>query len=469
MLADVWLAIRNWATERPEGVDDRLARINVLARVGFPNALIVHAAFVFLFWYLEIWPLMIFNIFSVLLWAGATWWITIHNILHRPLFYLCQFVEVPLHGVVATVYLGLAPGFFFYPLLTMLITCILTFVSRPMRASLCIVFIVTLAASGAYVISAGPIAPQSATFDAVLFAINSVMFSGMLAVLLGLFEWLEEVSEAELVDSRQRLESVSAHLAKYVSPQLYQAIQSGKQESRVVSRRRKLTVFFSDVVGFTETAERMESEELTALLNEYLTEMSKIAQAHGANFDKFIGDAIVLYFGDPDTLGPEGDALRCVEMACAMQERMEELQQRWKAKGLEHPFRIRIGINTGYCTVGNFGSDERMDYTIIGRQVNLTARLQAAAEPGQILLAHETWALVSDRVDAEPGETVTMKGIAHPVRTYRVVAGVPPRNPVVRLDAPGISLRLDPAGMDEAARAEAAATLRAALGALEKQ
>ncbi|SDC74616.1 adenylate/guanylate cyclase domain-containing protein [Ruegeria marina] len=469
MLAGVWPAIRNWATERPADVDDRLARIHVLARVGFPNAVMVHAAFVVIFWYLEIWPLMIFNIFSVALWAGATWWVVVHNVLHRPLFYLCQFVEVPVHGVIATIYLGLAPGFFFYPLLTILITSILTFVSRPLRAALCVVFIVSLAACGAYVNAVGPVAPQSATFDAVLFAINAVMFSSLLAMLLGVFEWLEEVSEAELVESRRRLEAVSAHLAKYVSPQLYQAILSGKQESRVVSRRRKLTVFFSDVVGFTETAERMESEGLTELLNEYLTEMSKIAQAHGANFDKFIGDAIVLYFGDPDTLGPEGDALRCVEMACAMQERMGELQRRWKAKGLEHPFRIRIGINTGYCTVGNFGSDERMDYTIIGRQVNLTARLQAAAEPGQILLAHETWALVSDRVAAEPGETVTMKGIAHPVRTYRVVTGVPHQPPVIALDTPGISLRLDPGGMDEAARVEAAATLRAALGALEER
>lgn len=469
MPADVWNGFRNWATERPAGVDDRLARIHVLARVGFPNALMVHAAFVVIFWYLEIWPLMIFNILSVALWAGATWWVVVHNVLHRPFFYLCQFVEVPLHGVVATVYLGLAPGFFFYPLLTMLITCILPFVSRPLRAALCIVFIVTLAASGAYVISAGPVAPQSATFDAVLFAINSVMFASMLALLLGVFEWLEEVSETELVDSRQRLESVSAHLAKYVSPQLYQAILSGKQESRVASRRRKLTVFFSDVVGFTETAERMESEELTALLNEYLTEMSKIAQAHGANFDKFIGDAIVLYFGDPDTLGAEGDALRCVEMACAMQQRMDELQRRWRAKGLEHPFRIRIGINTGYCTVGNFGSDDRMDYTIIGRQVNLTARLQAAAEPGQILLAHETWALVSDKIAAEPAETVTMKGIAHPVRTYRVLSGVSHQAPVIAVDSPGISLRLDPGGMDGAARADAAATLRAALNTLEER
>ena len=110
-------------------------------------------------------------------------------------------------------------------------------------------------------------------------------------------------------------------------------------------------------------------------------------------------------------------------MAIAMQRRMQEVQSEWLDMGLERPFQLRIGINTGFCTVGNFGSGDRMDYTIIGNEVNLAARLESHAEVGSILMAHETHSLVKDAVLAEEGEILTVKGFAKPVRTYKV-AGI---------------------------------------------
>ena len=95
--------------------------------------------------------------------------------------------------------------------------------------------------------------------------------------------------------------------------------------------------------------------------------MSQIALSYGATIDKYVGDAIVIFFGDPETRGVNEDALACVEMALAMRKRMLELHDQWRASGIEKPLECRIGINTGYCTVGNFGSEDRMDYTIIGR------------------------------------------------------------------------------------------------------
>jgi adenylate cyclase len=178
---------------------------------------------------------------------------------------------------------------------------------------------------------------------------------------------------------------------------------------------------FSDIAGFTETTENLESEDLTDVLNHYLTEMSSIALAHGATIDKYIGDAILLFFGDPETRGIKEDAKACVLMAIAMQRRMRQLEEEWRARGLERPFRIRIGISTGFCTVGNFGSQDRMDYTIIGNEVNLTARLQSAAEPGSILLAHETNALVQDVVLTEEQPPMTVKGFLRPVSSFKVV------------------------------------------------
>lgn len=217
------------------------------------------------------------------------------------------------------------------------------------------------------------------------------------------------------------LEGLSAKLAKYLSPQVYKSIFSGTQDVEIASKRKKLTVFFSDIAAFTETTENLESEELTDVLNHYLTEMSAIALAHGGTIDKYIGDGMLLFFGDPESRGVKEDAKACVRMAIAMQRRMRELEQEWRSRGLDRPFRIRMGISTGFCTVGNFGSQDRMDYTIIGNEVNLAARLESAVEPGSILLSQETNALVQDVVLTEEQPPVSVKGFVKPVKTFKVV------------------------------------------------
>ena len=130
---------------------------------------------------------------------------------------------------------------------------------------------------------------------------------------------------------------------------------------------------------------------------------------------------MLLFFGDPVSKGVKEDAKACIMMAIAMQRRMRELEQDWRKRGLERPFRIRMGICTGFCTVGNFGSQDRMDYTIIGNEVNLAARLQSAAEPGGILISHETNALVQDIVLTEEQPPMTVKGFLRPISSYKLL------------------------------------------------
>ena len=227
--------------------------------------------------------------------------------------------------------------------------------------------------------------------------------------------------EKELADKTQALERLSSQLAKYLSPQVYESIFTGRQEVKVASQRKKLTVFFSDIAGFTEVADRLESEELTELLNQYLTEMSRIALDYGATIDKYVGDGIVIFFGDPETQGVKQDALACVKMAIAMRNRMQSLGREWRNNGLETPLKCRIGINTGFCTVGNFGSEDRMDYTIVGGGVNLAARLEQAATPETILISYETYALVRDEIKCREHGQITVKGVPYPVTTYEVI------------------------------------------------
>ncbi len=220
----------------------------------------------------------------------------------------------------------------------------------------------------------------------------------------------------------KRLKSLSEQLSRYLAPQVYQSLFDGSRRAEIQTQRKRLTVFFSDIKNFTMSTAQWQPDEVTFLLNSYFEEMSQIAAEYGATLDKFIGDAIVIFFGDPHTLGPRQDALQCVKMAVAMQKRMGELRQRWKDMGIPRAFEIRIGINSGLCDVGNFGSNLRMDYTIIGREVNLAARLEQAADPGGILVSRETYELVKDDIRLEPRNPVDAKGFAEPITVFAVHA-----------------------------------------------
>jgi adenylate cyclase len=220
----------------------------------------------------------------------------------------------------------------------------------------------------------------------------------------------------------KRLKSLSEQLSRYLAPQVYQSLFDGSRRAEIQTQRKRLTVFFSDIKNFTVSTAQWQPDEVTFLLNSYFEEMSLIAAEYGATLDKFIGDAIVIFFGDPHTLGPRQDAVQCVKMAVAMQQRMEELRQRWKGMGIPRAFEIRIGINSGLCDVGNFGSNLRMDYTIIGREVNLAARLEQAAEPGGILVSQDTYDLVKDEIRLDARDAIVVKGFADPITVFAVHA-----------------------------------------------
>ena len=248
-----------------------------------------------------------------------------------------------------------------------------------------------------------------------------------------------------LEEKNTKLESLSSKLSKYLAPQVFQSIFSSDKEISLDTKRKKLTVFFSDIKDFTQITEDLQAEDLANLLNEYFTEMSRIALEHGATIDKFIGDAMLMFFGDPETKGVEEDAKACVHMAIAMQRRMAALESIWRGRGYENPFQMRIGINTGFCNVGNFGSEDRMDYTIIGGEVNLAARLEQQADPGGILLSYETYALVRNVVEAEELSSIEAKGIRRDIRPFALRNFLDEAKPdrIIECDLDGLSIRID--------------------------
>lgn len=228
--------------------------------------------------------------------------------------------------------------------------------------------------------------------------------------------------ENELSVKNAEISGILAKMRRYTSDTLYRRIVGGSVQATAGStQRRNLTVFFSDVAGFTELTDTVEAETLSQLLNSYLDAMAKICARWGGTIDKFIGDAVMIYFGDEDGADPVDCARRCVQMALEMQSSLGAVQSDWAKFGTQLALKIRVGINSGYCTVGNFGSNERMDYTLIGGNVNVASRLEHQAPIGGICISGSTYAMVKDLVEVRAMGRISVKGVAHPIETYEVL------------------------------------------------
>lgn len=255
---------------------------------------------------------------------------------------------------------------------------------------------------------------------------------------------IADEAKIEVERKSKEVEGISNKLSKYLSPQIHQQIFSGKQNAEVKSNRKKLTLFFSDIVGFTSISDELESEEITNLLNFYLNEMSNIVLEYGGTIDKYIGDGLMVFFGDPDTLGIEQDARQCVEMAMRMQTRMNDLISYWgRSFGLKNDLKVRMGINTGFCTVGNFGSADRLDYTAVGAAVNLASRLEAAAKPGSIMVSEETYLLVKSFYNFKDVKEIDVKGLLRKVKMYELEIGSLVTENTIKLSSESFDINID--------------------------
>jgi class 3 adenylate cyclase len=205
-------------------------------------------------------------------------------------------------------------------------------------------------------------------------------------------------------------------LRRYVSPKLAEQILSSGQALGAGTQRKMMTILFSDIRNFSVLTDSLEPEEIFQVLDEYLSEMTKLIHQYDGTLNKIIGDGLLVFFGDPIPM--KDHAQRAVLMGVDMQRMVGELRQEWLQYG--HELGIGIGINTGYMTVGNIGSDIYKDYTVIGNQVNVAARLESLAKPGQILVSQRTYSRVRDLVEVEKVGEIKVKGIHNPIITYNV-------------------------------------------------
>lgn len=239
-----------------------------------------------------------------------------------------------------------------------------------------------------------------------------------------LYETIAEHSsgiENELEEKNQKISTLIQQLKKYLPPQLFKLIVGNQGKASLSYERRFLSIFFSDIVGFTEISDRTDPEILSTILNDYLNEMAQIASKYGGTLDKFIGDALMIFFGAPEYSENSIHAADCCRMAIEMQEKIEELNKYWIKRGIPQGLKVRMGIHSGYCTVGNFGSENRMDYTIIGGNVNIASRLEALAHPESIFISSVTRNLLPTDFITQFNQRCQVKGIHYPIEVYELM------------------------------------------------
>jgi class 3 adenylate cyclase len=228
---------------------------------------------------------------------------------------------------------------------------------------------------------------------------------------------------AELTRANAKLEEIHRQISRYLDPNVVGRIFDGTMTATLTHQRSKVTLFFSDIEGFTRFTDASDPDDVAALLNEYLGEMAELVRQWGGTIAQFGGDSVFAIFGAPESRGLREDALACVRMAVEMQQRASALRETWWNRGFQFPLMIRCGVNTGMANVGNYGSEGFMEFTAVGLNANLAARLEQVCKPGEIYLAHSTWGLVKDDVLCESVGSVEVEGFHEPVPVYRVTAG----------------------------------------------
>lgn len=212
---------------------------------------------------------------------------------------------------------------------------------------------------------------------------------------------LSDANADKLQLTNRKLELLSQNLSRFVAQTVVDSLAAGNDDTLKKIKRSELTLFFSDIVGFTGMTDDLAPEQMAWLMNDYFTEMTHICNRWGGTLDQFIGDAIVIFFGNPFSNGLDADARAAVHMALEMQQRLSVLREKWKAAGIQIPMHVRMGISSGFCTVGNFGSSERLHYTAIGRVVNEAARTQALCPVDKVLVTENTYNLVRDQISCK--------------------------------------------------------------------
>ncbi len=251
------------------------------------------------------------------------------------------------------------------------------------------------------------------TYNKVMLLVTPIIATVLTFIGILLYRILTEEKEKKFIKSR---------FANYVSSTVVEELLKNPKALRLGGEDRIISVFFSDVRSFTTISEQLgEPQKLVALLNEYLSAMTEIILQYDGTLDKYVGDEIMAFWGAP-VPHPDHALLACKAALAQIKYLNEVLHKKWKEEG-KPQLRIGIGINTGKMTVGNMGSKSRMDYTLMGDEVNLGSRLEGTNKiyKTSIIISEATYNMVKDKVVARELDIIRVKGKSKPVRIYELM------------------------------------------------
>jgi len=224
----------------------------------------------------------------------------------------------------------------------------------------------------------------------------------------------------QAVSQEQEKRRVRGLFSRFISPEMVDQIMQ-TQDLNSLNKRADLTIIFTDIRGFTTLSEKLTPEGVVALLNPYLEAMSQVIHKHGGTVDKYEGDAIVAFFGEP--VPYKDHAARALNASLDMRIALTELKAKWAQEGRPSQIEMGVGVNSGEVFVGMLGSEQRINYTVIGDNANLAARLQdlTKAYSWPILISESTYQQIKDDFETELADSVTVKGKTKPVNVYKLI------------------------------------------------
>jgi adenylate cyclase len=222
------------------------------------------------------------------------------------------------------------------------------------------------------------------------------------------------------VTERKQKVLIKGMFSRYVNPSIVDELVAHPEKLRLGGERKELTVFFSDIEEFTNLSEKIAPESLVSILNEYLSAMTEIILENSGTLDKYVGDAIVAFWGAP--IPQSNHAYLACLTAVQMERSLDRLHDRWKREG-KPLLKVRVGINTGEAIVGNMGGANRFDYTVIGDHVNLGARLEGVNKQyrTRMIISEHTFREAGDTIVARELDLLVVAGKTEPIRVYELV------------------------------------------------
>lgn len=394
--------IMRFLMKSPDDLKPDYARIFIMARLTYPVALVAHAGLCLIFWHLDLKFLAIFNIFSVALFVFAILQNNRGN-MWLPLM-LTILGEIPVHAILATIYIGATTGFWVYFFICIIMVLLLPFYSRPVRFSISAGLIFALLVLTSFAIGMEPIQPIAKEWVLFLFISNVLALAVVVVLTISSYELAVVKAEDAMQEEFDRAEML---LLNILPMEIASRLKA--HEEPLADTHENVSVLFADLAGFTDISRKLTADELVNLLNDLFSRFDKLANEHGAEKIKTIGDAYMVATGLKDSAGDHVEKI--ADLALGMQRAFDEFRQ-----DNQVDLKLRIGVHSGGVIAGVIGK-QKFSYDLWGDTVNIASRMESEGIPDQIQISAETWEMLSDRYRTSSRGEIQVKG-HRPRATY---------------------------------------------------